>query len=151
MENKKNYKQWNKNTKVQKRNEELQETITGFLIFTDRNKEKGAVKDALNILNDATEELYPTLLEDSKKEETKQETTLNNIEKELSQLKMLSKIVLRRNYITDKGISSICENIKELPLLHILDIRQNIFSVLGNSIINVTLKILNNKIMIKYN
>ena len=47
MENKKNYKQWNKNTKVQKRNEELQETITGFLIFTDRNKEKGAVKDAI--------------------------------------------------------------------------------------------------------
>lgn len=98
MENKKNYKQWNKNTKVQKRNEELQETITGFLIFTDRNKEKGAVKDALNILNDATEELYPTLLEDSKKEETKQETTtLNNIENELSQLKKNKKIFYNFN------------------------------------------------------
>lgn len=100
MENKKNYKQWNKNTKAKRRNDELQEKISGFLIFTDRNKEKGAVKDALNILNDATEELYPTLLKDSeKKEEVKQEatTTLNNIENELSQLKKNTKIFYNFN------------------------------------------------------
>jgi tRNA acetyltransferase TAN1 len=35
--------------------------MTGVLITTDKNKEKNAVRDAYNILNDAVEHLYPNL------------------------------------------------------------------------------------------
>ena len=43
MENKKTYKKWNNNTKSQRRKEELKETVKGFLLFTDKNKEKNVL------------------------------------------------------------------------------------------------------------
>lgn len=42
---------------------EKNEVIKGFLLCTDKNREKNSVKDAYNILNDATEKLYPSLYE----------------------------------------------------------------------------------------
>lgn len=103
MENKKKY--WNKNTNIQKRNEELKEMLQGFLIFTDKNKEKKATNDAFKILNEITEELYPVLFveesEDKKEEnpegteEPKKETNLNQLESELKQLKNSKKFFFR--------------------------------------------------------
>ena len=54
-------KKWNKNTKIQKEIDELNENLNGFLIFTDKNKEKNSIRDAYNILNDYVDDLYPNL------------------------------------------------------------------------------------------
>ena len=35
--------------------------MKGFLIFTDKHREKNCIRDAYNILNDVTEKLYPNL------------------------------------------------------------------------------------------
>ena len=99
MENKKTYKKWNNNTKSQRRKEELKETVKGFLLFTDKNKEKNALRDAFNILNDTVDELYPTLLDDeqNKKEISTNNDTLNNLEAELTKLKQNKKLFYNFN------------------------------------------------------
>jgi tRNA acetyltransferase TAN1 len=63
MSNKKDKKRFycKNQTQMNKRFEELTETLSGVLITTDKNKEKNAVRDAYNILNDAVEHIYPDL------------------------------------------------------------------------------------------
>jgi tRNA acetyltransferase TAN1 len=71
-------KKWNKNTKIQKENEELNEILNGFLIFTDKNREKNSIRDAYNILNDYLDEIYPNLNNSSENK---------NLEDEIKNLK----------------------------------------------------------------
>ena len=70
-------KKWNKNTKIQKEIDELNENLNGFLIFTDKNKEKNSIRDAYNILNDYVDDLYPNLNSNENK----------NLEDEIKNLK----------------------------------------------------------------
>jgi tRNA acetyltransferase TAN1 len=63
-----------------KRKEELSETMTGVLITTDKNKEKNAVRDAYNILNDMVEKLYPGLSSKVKEIEVKKTKAHNEAE-----------------------------------------------------------------------
>ena len=39
----------------------INEEMKGFLIFTDKHREKNCIRDSYNILNDVTEKLYPNL------------------------------------------------------------------------------------------
>ena len=57
-------KQNKKNNHEINSNDELK----GFLIFTDKHKEKNCIRDAYNILNDVTEKLYPNLIDSNKSE-----------------------------------------------------------------------------------
>ena len=57
-------KQNKKNNHDLNSNEELK----GFLIFTDKHREKNCIRDAYNILNDVTEKLYPNLIDSNKSE-----------------------------------------------------------------------------------
>jgi tRNA acetyltransferase TAN1 len=57
-------KQNKKNTHDLNSNDELK----GFLIFTDKHREKNCIRDAYNILNDVTEKLYPNLIDSNKSE-----------------------------------------------------------------------------------
>ena len=75
-------KKWNKNTKIQKENDELNECLNGFLIFTDKNKEKNSIRDAYNILNDYIDELYPNL-----SNLNNEDNNNNNLEEEIKNLK----------------------------------------------------------------
>ena len=72
--------------KTQKKLEELKETMTGFLIFTDKNKEKNSIKDAYNILNEVIEELYPNLFKEEKKNE-EEKTNIDKLDSELNKIK----------------------------------------------------------------
>lgn len=89
MEKKPN-KKWNNKTNAQRRNNELKDNIKGFLIMTDRNKEKNSIKDAYNILNDIIEEHFSSALidENNKKESSdKSNQITDELEKEIQQLK----------------------------------------------------------------
>ena len=57
-------KQNKKNNHDLNSNDELK----GFLIFTDKHREKNCIRDAYNILNDVTEKLYPNLIDSNKSE-----------------------------------------------------------------------------------
>ena len=56
-----------KNNKKEKKNKKqqsipnLDEELKGFLIFTDKHREKNCIRDSYNILNDVTEKLYPNI------------------------------------------------------------------------------------------
>lgn len=54
---------------------------------------------------------------------------------ELSLCKSLIKIVLREDRINDKGVDLICQKIKFLPMLQILDLRNNTMTILGKQMI----------------
>ena len=54
---------------------------------------------------------------------------------ELSLCKSLIKIVLRENRINDRGVYLICQKIKLLPMLQILDLRINTMTILGKQMI----------------
>ena len=54
---------------------------------------------------------------------------------ELSLCKSLIKIVLREDRINDKGVDLICQKIKLLPMLQILDLRNNTMTILGKQMI----------------
>ncbi len=59
---KRNKKQFYKQQfQASKRNEEVKQGITGFLITCDRDKEKRCVKEVFNVLNDMVEKIYPEL------------------------------------------------------------------------------------------
>ena len=76
--------------KTQKKLEDLKETMTGFLIFTDKNKEKNSIKDAYNILNEVIEELYPNLFKEEKKNE-EEKTNIDKLDSELNKIKNTKK------------------------------------------------------------
>ena len=50
-----------KSKKKNKNEININEEMKGFLIFTDKHREKNCIRDAYNILNDVTEKLYPNL------------------------------------------------------------------------------------------
>ena len=50
-----------KKNKKQQSIPNLDEEFKGFLIFTDKHREKNCIRDAYNILNDVTEKLYPNI------------------------------------------------------------------------------------------
>ena len=57
-------KDHNKKEKPKKKNKNeinINEEMKGFLIFTDKHREKNCIRDAYNILNDVIEKLYPIL------------------------------------------------------------------------------------------
>ena len=56
----KNNKKERKNTKQQNA-ADLEEKMKGFLIFTDKHREKNCTRDTYNILNDVVEKLYPNI------------------------------------------------------------------------------------------
>ena len=60
---KNNKKEW-KNTKQQNA-ADLEEEMKGFLIFTDKHREKNCTRDTYNILNDVVEKLYPNITNDN--------------------------------------------------------------------------------------
>ena len=65
-ENKSNKKDANNKEKIKKKpkNElNINDEMKGFLIFTDKHREKNCIRDAYNILNDVTEKIYPNLEE----------------------------------------------------------------------------------------
>ena len=54
----------NKKEKTKKKfqnNMNIEEEMKGFLIFTDKHREKNCIRDSYNILNDVTEKLYSNL------------------------------------------------------------------------------------------
>ena len=50
-----------KKNKKQQSIPNLNEEFKGFLIFTDKHREKNCIRDSYNILNDVTEKLYPNI------------------------------------------------------------------------------------------
>ena len=82
--------------KTQKKLEDLKETMTGFLIFTDKNKEKNSIKDAYNILNEVIEELYPNLFKEEKKNE-EEKTNIDKLDSELNKIKNTKKFFYNFN------------------------------------------------------
>lgn len=59
--------------------------MQGFIISTDQNRERNALKEAYNFLNEYCESIYPTLKGQEKEEEVGQ-TVQQGLEKELAQL-----------------------------------------------------------------
>ena len=57
----KNERKKEKPKKKNKNEININEEMKGFLIFTDKHREKNCIRDAYNILNDVTEKLYPNL------------------------------------------------------------------------------------------
>ena len=60
LKNDKNNKK-EKKTKKQQNIPNLDDEMKGFLIFTDKHREKNCIRDSYNILNDVTEKLYPNI------------------------------------------------------------------------------------------
>ena len=103
----------NKNKKNDKKNKKqqniqsLEEEMKGFLIFTDKHREKNCVKDAYNILNDVTEKLYPNVYNNHNNISLNEDIKSNNnddnknisskIEDEIKTLKKNNKIFMNFN------------------------------------------------------
>ena len=131
-------KKWNVNTKGQKRNEILlNEIMSGFLIFTDKNKEKNAVRDAYNILNDKLEEIYPMLKNEQNETDNNPNTnndnnTTDNIDKELKSLQNKKKYFF--NFNTNcKGVVFIKVDKEYTNIISPLTIVSNIFEEINES------------------
>ena len=131
-------KKWNVNTKGQKRNEILlNEIMSGFLIFTDKNKEKNAVRDAYNILNDKLEEIYPMLKNEQNETDNNPNTnndnnTTDNIDKELKSLQNKKKYFF--NFNTNcKGVVFIKIDKEYTNIISPLTIVSNIFEEINES------------------
>ena len=88
----------NKKEKTKKKfqnNINIEEEMKGFLIFTDKHREKNCIRDSYNILNDVTEKLYSNLDEnDNNNINLNEEVDIKNndnisskIEEELKNLK----------------------------------------------------------------
>ncbi len=73
----------------------INEEMKGFLIFTDKHREKNCIRDAYNILNDVTEKLYPNLENNESNINLNEEINIKNnnsnisskIEEEIQKLK----------------------------------------------------------------
>ena len=82
-------------------NADINEEITGFLLFTDKNREKNCLKDAYNILNDVTEKIYPHLYTNStldiNEETDNKNNILSEIDKEIKLLKKTKKFFMELN------------------------------------------------------
>jgi len=90
--NKNEKKKFLKSNKTKQKLEDLKETMTGFLIFTNKNQEKNSIKDAYNILNEIIEELYPNLFkEEEKLENEKEKTNIDKLDNELNKIKNTKK------------------------------------------------------------
>ena len=74
----------NKTNKKERKNKKEQsipsidEEMKGFLIFTDKHREKNCTKDAFNILNDVTEKLYPNIYNDHNNINLNEDINQNN-------------------------------------------------------------------------
>lgn len=97
-EEKKNRK--DKKNKKQQNIQNLDEEMKGFLIFTDKHREKNCIRDAYNILNDVTEKIYPNLyseynnisLNENIKSNVKEDDDNNNISSKIEdEIKNLKK------------------------------------------------------------
>ena len=89
--NKNEKKQSSKLNKTKQHLEDLKETMTGFLIFTNKNQEKNSIKDAYNILNEIIEEIYPNLFQEEKIENEKVNTNIDKLDNELNKIKNTKK------------------------------------------------------------
>ena len=93
----------NKDSKIKHNNlnTDIKEEMTGFLLFTDKHREKNCLKDAYNILNDVTEKIYPHLYTnpsiDIKEEETNKNNISSEIDKEIKLLKKTKKFFMDLN------------------------------------------------------
>ena len=85
-----------KEKKKKKSNEiNINEEMKGFLIFTDKHREKNCIRDAYNILNDVTEKLYPNIDNNESNINLNEEINIKNnntnisskIEEEIKKLK----------------------------------------------------------------
>ena len=85
-----------KEKKKKKSNEiNLNEEMKGFLIFTDKHREKNCIRDAYNILNDVAEKLYPNIDNNESNMNLNEEINIKNnntnisskIEEEIQKLK----------------------------------------------------------------
>ena len=73
-----------KSKKTAKNNIDINEEMKGFLIFTDKHREKNCIRDAYNILNDVTEKLYPNLEENKTNINLNEEINIKNIDSNIS-------------------------------------------------------------------
>ena len=89
--NKNEKKKFLKLNKTKQHLEDLKETMTGFLIFTNKNQEKNSIKDAYNILNEIIEEIYPNLFQEEKIENEKVNTNIDKLDNELNKIKNTKK------------------------------------------------------------
>lgn len=89
-----------KKNKKQQSIPNLDEEMQGFLIFTDKHREKNCIKDAYNILNDVTEKIYPNIynnnisLNEEIKINNKYDNISSKIEDEINNLKKNKKIFM---------------------------------------------------------
>ena len=114
--NKKEFNESKNNNKVDKKDRKnkkqqsipsLDEEMKGFLIFTDKHREKNCVKDAYNILNDVTEKLYPNIYNEQHNINLDEEININSkdndkniaskIDDEIKNLKNKNKIFMNFN------------------------------------------------------
>ena len=101
-ENKSTKKDANNKEKIKKKpkNElNINDEMKGFLIFTDKHREKNCIRDSYNILNDVTEKLYPNLKENEGTINLKEEIDLkenkniaSKIDEEIKNLQKNKKI-----------------------------------------------------------
>ena len=101
-ENKSTKKDANNKEKIKKKpkNElNINDEMKGFLIFTDKHREKNCIRDAYNILNDVTEKIYPNLEENKGTINLKEEIDIkenknvsSKIEEEIKNLQKNKKI-----------------------------------------------------------
>jgi len=73
-----------KSKKTSKNNIDINEEMKGFLIFTDKHREKNCIRDAYNILNDVTEKLYPNLEENKTNINLNEEINIKIIDSNIS-------------------------------------------------------------------
>ena len=101
-ENKSTKKDANNKEKIKKKpkNElNINDEMKGFLIFTDKHREKNCIRDAYNILNDVTEKIYPNLEENKETINLKEDIDIkenknvsSKIEEEIKNLQKNKKI-----------------------------------------------------------
>jgi len=94
-----------KKNKKQQSIPNLDEEMKGFLIFTDKHREKNCIKDAYNILNDVAEKIYPSIfnnninlneeIKSNDKEDSK--NISSKIDEEIKNLKKNNKIFTNFN------------------------------------------------------